>query len=334
MRHRPSAAAAVSHQPIAADVDRRRFRGASLLFFGGKGGVGKTTVAAAVALRLARADPDAPRAAALHRSGALARRRLRARRSAIAPRPVPGGAAEPGRPRARRGRARSPRAAPSSRRRSTRSPSALGIERRRRRRSARRELMNLAPPGIDELFGILSVVDAARRLRRHRRRHRADRPRAAAARDARGGARVDAGAAARAAEVPIAGPSRSAGGGARRGVEIDPRAASRCCAIAKTTRFIVVTRAAELPRRETERLLARLRRLHLVGAGGRRQRADAGARPLPALPRRRGRGAARARGAAPGLRPARCAIIQTPLSAPPPRGVKALERWARVVART
>ena len=33
-------------------------RGASLLFFGGKGGVGKTTVAAAAALRLARADPS------------------------------------------------------------------------------------------------------------------------------------------------------------------------------------------------------------------------------------------------------------------------------------
>ena len=29
-----------------------------LLFFGGKGGVGKTTVAAAAALRLARSDPS------------------------------------------------------------------------------------------------------------------------------------------------------------------------------------------------------------------------------------------------------------------------------------
>ncbi len=42
-----------------------------------------------------------------------------------------------------------------------------------------------------------------------------------------------------------------------------------------TTRFIVVTRAAELPRRETERLRRRLRRLHLVGAGDRRERAHA-----------------------------------------------------------
>src|SRR5207302_9635284 len=34
-------------------------RGARLIFFGGKGGVGKTTCAAAAALRIARADADA-----------------------------------------------------------------------------------------------------------------------------------------------------------------------------------------------------------------------------------------------------------------------------------
>jgi hypothetical protein len=38
-------------------------------------------------------------------------------------------------------------------------------------------------------------------------------------------------------------------------------------------------------------------------------------RPLTALRRRCG------------TRPRRCAIIQTPLSAPPPRGIRALESW-------
>jgi anion-transporting ArsA/GET3 family ATPase len=92
------------------------------------------------------------------------------------------------------------------------------------------------------------------------------------------------------------------------------------------TRFIVVTRAAEVPRRETERLLARLRRLKLATPAivvngltmrpGRcawcRATAAAERRELAALRRPRG-----------------CAIIRTPLSAPPPRGVKALDEWAQ-----
>jgi anion-transporting ArsA/GET3 family ATPase len=95
---------------------------------------------------------------------------------------------------------------------------------------------------------------------------------------------------------------------------------------AGTTRFIVVTRAAELPRLETGRLLTRLRRLHLhmpaivVNARtlepGRCSRCRAAARAERrelALLRR--------------LCARRCAIIQTPLSAPPPRGVEALDAW-------
>ena len=92
------------------------------------------------------------------------------------------------------------------------------------------------------------------------------------------------------------------------------------------SRFIVVTRAAEVPRLETERLIRRLRGLHLAApamivnamtlAPGRcaRCRATAAAEraALAALARSR----------------RRSAIIQTPLAAPPPRGVAALERWA------
>jgi hypothetical protein len=83
-----------------------------------------------------------------------------------------------------------------------------------------------------------------------------------------------------------------------------------------------------LPRRETERLLMRLRRLHLAApaivinaltlAPGRcaycRGVAAAEQRERASLRRVCGR---------------RCAIIETPLSAPPPRGVTALERWSK-----
>ena len=187
--------------------------------------------------------------------------------------------------------------------------------------------MNLAPPGIDELFGVLSVVDA-----------RADY-------DVIVVDTAPTGHALRLLEMPDAAREwvqvllrvllkyRSLvrpGQLAAELVEVSKsiRELSALLRDAKTTRFIVVTRAAELPRRETERLLARLRRLHLAApaivvnartlAPGRcaRCRAVAAAerRELAALRRVCGR---------------RCAIIQTPLSAPPPRGVKALEAWAQ-----
>jgi anion-transporting ArsA/GET3 family ATPase len=94
-----------------------------------------------------------------------------------------------------------------------------------------------------------------------------------------------------------------------------------------TTSFIVVTRAAELPRRETVRLLARLRRLHLSTpavivnartlAPGRcaRCRAVAAAEQRELASLRRGCGR-------------RCVIIETPISAPPPRGAKMIDAWA------
>ena len=45
-------------RPVVVPEAIDALRGASLLFFGGKGGVGKTTVAAATAVRLARAEPS------------------------------------------------------------------------------------------------------------------------------------------------------------------------------------------------------------------------------------------------------------------------------------
>jgi arsenite-transporting ATPase len=187
------------------------------------------------------------------------------------------------------------------------------------------ELMNLAPPGIDELFGIISVVDARAEY------------------DVIVVDTAPTGHALRLLEMPEA---------AREWMQVLLRVllkyrtlvrpgqlAAELVDVSKSirelqtllrnatqTRFIVVTRAAEVPRRETERLLARLRRLELstpaivvnalTMAPGRcaRCRATAAAerREIAALRRPRG-----------------CVIIRTPLSAPPPRGVKALDAWAR-----
>jgi len=92
------------------------------------------------------------------------------------------------------------------------------------------------------------------------------------------------------------------------------------------TRFVVVTRAAEVPRLETARLIGKLRGLHLATpalvvnavtvAPGRcgwcRATAAAERRELDALRGVCGR---------------RCVMIDTPLVAPPPRGVRQLNEW-------
>ena len=207
---------------------------------------------------------------------------------------------------------------------------AIGAGEAPARDGALRELMDLAPPGIDELFGILSVVDA-----------RADY-------DVIVVDTAPTGHALRLLEMPEAARewvqvllrvllkyrrSSAPASWRRSSWRSRSRFAScrRCCAIGATTRFIVVTRAAEVPRRETERLLRAASAPEAVDAGHRRQRDDAGAGALRAVPRdRRGR-AARARRAA-ALR-AGCAIIRTPLSAPPPRGVRALDGGRRPGSR-
>jgi len=194
------------------------------------------------------------------------------------------------------------------------------------------DLIDLAPPGIDELFGIISVVAA-----------RADY-------DVIVVDTAPTGHALRLLEMPEA---------AREWTQALLRVllkykklvrpgqlAEELLVLAKSvrelqamlrdathTRFVAVTRAAEIPRLETERLLQRLRRLQLstpavvVNALTRapgacvccRTVAAAERRSLAALKRtlRRSR-----------RRSGECVIIQTPLSAPPPIGVSALEIWA------
>ena len=91
-------------------------------------------------------------------------------------------------------------------------------------------------------------------------------------------------------------------------------------------RFVVVTRAAELPRRETVRLLGALRKLAvavpavIVNAVPPAGCARCGGSPeeAAALRRRLTR-----------LRHGRCAIMKAPAVFPPPRGVRGLAEWVR-----
>jgi len=307
--------------------------GASLLFFGGKGGVGKTTVAAATALRLARAnrsrkilllstDPAHSLADVFkHPVGDKARAIAGAPRNLIV-RELDAAAVLAARRAQFEGAIDEIAAAVGA---STIAGSVdAGLSVRSPSSNIARELMNLAPPGIDELFGILSVVDA-------RAEH-----------DVIVVDTAPTGHALRLLEMPDA---------AREWMQVLLRVllkyrslvrpgqlAAELVDVSKSirelqallrdhqqTRFIVVTRAAEVPRKETARLLARLHRLRLATPAvvfnaltttpGRcarcRATAAAEAREIRALRRPRG-----------------CAIIRTPLVAPPPRGVAALQRWA------
>jgi arsenite-transporting ATPase len=292
------------------------------LFFGGKGGVGKTTVAASVALRLARADPDRR---VLLLSTDPAHSLADVFRAAVGDT----GRAIPGAPPNLVVRELDAARALAGRRAQFEGAldeiaSAVGVGGAGIGAS---ELMNLAPPGIDELFGVLSVVDAR------------------AAYDVIVVDMAPTGHALRLLEMPDAAREwvqvllrvllkyRSLvrpGQLATELVEVSKSLRELIALLrdARTTRFIVVTRAAELPRRETERLLARLRRLHLsapaivVNARTLSPGRCARCRAVSAAERRELASLRSVCGR-------RCAIIQTPLSAPPPRGVDALDRWSR-----
>jgi len=296
---------------------------ARLIFFGGKGGVGKTTVAAAAAVSLAEAHPD--RRILLmstdpaHSLGDVFASRLSDRPSRPAGAPANLAAREV-----------DAEAALAARRHDLESAldeiastfGAAGV----RIGGRGSELLKIAPPGIDELFGILSVVDARTAF------------------DAIVVDTAPTGHALRLLEMPEA---------ARAWVNVLMRVLLKYRSVVRAgplaaelvdlsksirdlqallhdrhaTRFIVVARAAQLPRSETERLLKQLRRLQLATPAlvvnamtltsrrCRRCRATAAAerRELAALRRSS----------------QRRVIIQTPLTAPPPRGVRALSKWAR-----
>jgi arsenite/tail-anchored protein-transporting ATPase len=312
---------AVRPQPSPA---METLRGASLLFFGGKGGVGKTTVSAAVALRLAAAEPER-RVLLLstdpaHSLGDVLQATVADRPRTIARMPsnlIVRELDAAGAFASRRAQieAALDEIASSFGRSAVSAGSGPGSD-----------LMSLAPPGIDELFGVLSVIDAR------------------AAYDLIVVDTAPTGHALRLLETPEA---------AREWTQVLLRVLLKYKAIVRPgqlaaeivnlsksirdlremlrdpcqARFIVVTRAAAVPRLETARLLARLRRLRLSApalvvnaltpAPGScaRCRATAAAERIERAALRR-------------LCGRRCAIIETPLAAPPPRGLAQLNAWA------
>jgi arsenite-transporting ATPase len=310
------------------------FDGARLLLFGGKGGVGKTTCAAATAVRLARAQ--ASRRVLLlstdpaHSLGDVFGAALDDR-----PRSIPGGPAN------LRVRELDAAAALAARREALDAAiqeivAAFGVESGDGTAGGVRALMDLAPPGVDELLGIVSVAELLV----------ADSEAAGPRETGYDLLVVDTaptGHALRLLEMPDA---------ARGWVQalmrvllkyralVHPgRLAAELLDLSKSigrlqnllhdrtaTRFIVVTRAAEVPRLETERLMRRLKTLRL----------SAPAVIVNALTRAPG-SCARCRATAAAERAVlatltrslrRSVIILTPLAAPPPRGVAALHRWA------
>lgn len=321
-------------------------RGVRLVLFAGKGGVGKTSCAAATALALAEgrgarilllsADPAHSLADVLdHRPGGPA-----------APAGEPGPLARPARVPTRRGRLQALEV-----------DAAAALVRRRRRfreaidalfdrlrggsrfeatfdRAVARDLIELAPPGIDELFGVLAVVEAL-----------------APAGDGAGHDTVvldtaPTGHALRLLALPGAARGwlhellalllryRQVIGLGELGADVleasrDFRRLHDLLRDPAHTRLIAVSRPAALPRLETARLLRAARRLGiptgplLVNAvtppdcPACRRTAAAEAPEIAALARH-------ARSPGPGP----CAMILAPTVAPPPRGGPALLGWS------
>ena len=306
-------------------------RGARLLFFGGKGGVGKTTVAAAAALRLARSDPSR-RILLLstdpaHSLGDVLDDVIGDREATVRDGPKNLFVRELDAPAALTARRTVLEAALSE------MSATLGSG-----PSAASHLMDLAPPGIDELFALLAVTELT-----------ADDGESTTIGGTRYGLimidTAPTGHALRLMEMPDVAREwvqhllrvllkyRSVvkpGQLAHEIVELSQsiRRLQSMLRNPAATRFVVVTRAADMPQLETERLVASLRRLQLavpaliVNARTFRSTDCVRCRRAAADERRALSVLAR------GCRRRRCAIIQTPLVAPPPRGIRKLERWA------
>jgi arsenite-transporting ATPase len=323
------------------------FRSARLIFFGGKGGVGKTTTAAAAAVRIARKWPER-RVLLLstdpaHSIGDVLQ-------AAVGDRP----AGVPKAPANLHAMELDAAAALATRRASLEDAfreisaafgagdsglmaTGVGVDR----------LMELAPPGIDELFGVLSVVELLSETGEAASRSswpEINRPYDSIVVDT-----APTGHALRLLEMPDAALGwvqvlmrvllkyRSLARPGQLASELvdvskSIRALQARLRDPRETSFVVVTRAAAMPRAETERLVKRLRALRLAipavvvnamtfapetKCSRCRSTAAAERAELTRLARLCRR------------RSAECVIIQTPMTAPPPRGVPALERWGR-----
>jgi arsenite-transporting ATPase len=305
-----------------------------VLAFAGKGGVGKTSAAAAVAVALSERRPQA-RVLALSTDPAHSLGDALGQPLADDERPV--------------------RGVPGLFARELDAEAAFALRRDRYRasvddvfdallhgsrfdvaydRNVIRELIDLAPPGLDELFGILSLVEAL--LGRERQAY-----------DVVVLDMAPTGHAVRLLAMPDAALEwvhallaillkyRAVVGLGELASDLldvarDLRELRTLLRDLARTRVVAVTRPATLPRLETARLLRALRRLE-IGMGAvlvntvtpagcaRCRRAAAGeAREIAAL-----RAAVRAAGGR------RYAMISAPVEAPPPRGVEGLIRWLR-----
>jgi arsenite-transporting ATPase len=325
---RPAEAWRVSRAKSAPAL-LERVGSARLIFVSGKGGVGKTTVAASIALRLSQARPDASvlllSTDPAHSLGDVLKSEIR-----NAPARVVGGppnllARELDSTEAMRQTRADFRDALEE----IAGPGTLRVGPAVGWRASAARLMELAPPGIDELFGMLSIVDAA---------------------DRHDLVVVDSaptGHALRLLNMPetarewlralirvllkyrsLVRPGRFAAdlvNSSRTVRELHHLLGDR-----SKTRFVVVTRAAAVPRAETERLLRTLRSMRLpVGA------VIVNARTLsPGVCRWcLAVSADEERESAALASPRDCAIIHAPLTAPPPRGAAGLDRWARTWIR-
>jgi arsenite-transporting ATPase len=295
---------------------------ASLLFFGGKGGVGKTTVAAATALWLARGEARR-RVLLLSTDPAHSVGDVLAATVGDEPHAVAGGppnlfVREVDAARALAVRRADFEAALDD------IAASLGVAATGARST---ELLQLAPPGVDELFGMLSVIDARAQF------------------DIVVVDTAPTGHALRLLEMPDAArdwvqvllrmllkyktlvrPGRLAA----ELVDLSKSIRELQVLLADSTRtsFVVVTRAAAVPRLETARLLARIRRLGLstpavvVNAMTRAPEGCDWCRAVACAERREHDGLRK-------LCRRACVMIDTPLAATPPRGVDHLNRWAR-----
>lgn len=296
--------------------------GIRLLAFAGKGGVGKTTCAAAAAIALAE-RPRAPRVLLLSTDPAHSIADVLGTPLDDEERPVPGAA--PGL------RARELDAERAFQQRRERYRSAVddlfaAVLRGSRLdvafdREVVQQLIDLAPPGLDELFAILTVIEALF--------HRAPAPYDVIVLDT-----APTGHALRLLQMPAAALEWvhaliaillkyravvGLGDLATDLVEIarDLRALQELLRDRARARVVAVTRAAELPRLETDRLLARLRTLGIAVSA-------VVVNAVPPGDCVHCRVAER-----PSASRKRYAMISAPAVFPPPHGVDELRQWAR-----
>jgi arsenite-transporting ATPase len=301
--------------------------------FAGKGGVGKTTCAAAAALALAHARPTA-RVLALSADPAHSLADVLDVPVGDAERPVPGAPsglyareldADAALTRARERYRRSVEETFDALLRGSRFDVAYD-------RQALHGLIDLAPPGLDEVFAVLAVVEALLERR--------------PAFDVVVLDTAPTGHALRLLAMPATALAwvhallaillkyREVVGLGDVAAELVAvarrlRELRALLADAARARVVAVTRAAELPRRETNRLLARLARLRLAVPA-----VVVNARTSGSCARCRRSRAAEQRALATLRRPRatgrhRWSMISTPALAPPPCGVAALEAWVR-----